>query len=94
MTNTEKNTMNRLRRLQLRDTLQNCSKDVIQNDETKLTYAKGVLAGVVGAIMTVSGTSFEETVKFTKQLLPEDFDERCIPQWKDWQDAFRGDNRC
>jgi hypothetical protein len=88
MTDIKKSAMNHLRRLQLRDTLMNCSKDVIQNDEKKLTYAKGVLAGVVGAIMTIAGTSFEETVEFTKQLLPEDFDERCIPQWKDWQDAF------
>lgn len=52
----------------------------------KITYGRGILVGVVSAIMQERGVSFQQAVAIVKPLLPADVRPQCIPDA--WVDVF------
>jgi hypothetical protein len=43
-------------------------------------YGRGVVVGVVGALMGLKGYQFKSALQIAKALLPDDFDIRCLPE--------------
>lgn len=69
----------------LKDTLFNCSKQCTSSERCSMTYAKGILVGVVSTVMA-SGMPFEEACELIQKFLPADFDHSCVPE--SWQRNF------
>lgn len=63
----------------IKDALHNLSKAECPNP----TYCRGIVVGVVSAIMQERKCSYAKALKAVKKLLPEDYDRECFPEpWR------------
>jgi hypothetical protein len=70
----------------IKDALYNVSKDVAHSKD-QVQYGKGLLVGVVSAVMASKGFEFEEAVEAILPYMPKEVVSGCIPP--SWQSAFK-----
>lgn len=71
----------------LTDTLHNLSAEVIAGSTFDTRFGQGILHGVIGTLMAMTGGSFEEVVQLVVPYLPSNIHWNAVPQA--YRDAFK-----
>lgn len=72
----------------LKDALYNTSKDCTSyNTDENQVYGRGIIVGVIAAVMALTDCKFENAIESIKPFLPTNQDINTIPAF--WQDEFK-----